>query len=352
MKNVQKPQYLLGMAVLLTAFAFSGYVFAAENTDSRLSFADNRHCVFAGQKAVFSLIYDTGDTSRRPTQLQAHLRVNRRNAARGKAKLKPTQNGMISGNLRIDIPPVKEGVVMPATLEIVIPADEADNADDISSERKLYLFHPDPFSSRQVWLKKRKIRLFDPVGKTAECLESANIPHERIHNKARIDDLTDGVLIIGAGVSLHKQRRLLKNALTAAEGGAFVLFLGVEEGQAKLPGISGMHSRQPERVVLRGDDVVKSFDKRFDILTRAAASESRPRPLMVKTENDNIVGSFSQTDDQNTKRWSWFMSEHENGGRFALSGLPIVENWKTSPVPRYFLLEILKDWEKSGTVTD
>lgn len=352
MKDIQKTQYFLTMAALLTAFGFSGYVFAAENSDSRLSFANNRHCVFAGRETVFSLFYDAGDSSRRPTQLQAHLRVNRRTVARGKAKLKPSQDGMVSGKLPIDIPPVKEGVVMPAMLEVVIPTDEADNADDIRRERKLYIFHPNPFSSRQVWLKKCKIRLFDPVGKTAECLESAKIPHDLIHNKSRIDDLTNGVLLIGAGVSLHKQRRLSENALTAAEGGTIVLFLGVKEGQAKLPGISGTHSRQPERVVLGGGDVVKSFDKRFDVLSRAADAESRTSPLTFKAENDNILGSFSQDEEQNTKSWLWFMAEYENGGRFAISGLPIIENWKTSPVPRYFLLEILKDWEEAGTETD
>ncbi len=352
MKNIQKPQSFLGMAVLLTAFVFSGYVFAAKKTDSPLSFADNRHCVFAGQEAVFSLVYDAGDSSRRPTQLQAHLRVNRRNAARGKANLKPDQNGMMSGKLHIEIPPVKEGVVMPATLEVVIPTDKADNANDISSERKLYIFHPDPFSSRQVWLKKRKLRLFDPVGKTAECLESANILHELIHNKARIDDLIDGVLIIGAGISLNKQRGLLENARTAAENGADVMFLGIKEGQTDLPGITGARQGHPERVILRGNDVVKAFNKKLDVLASSADAERRSHDLIINAERGNILGSFTGERSEDNKSWSWFMAEYENGGRFAISGLPLVENWKTSPVPRYFLLEILKDWEETGTVKD
>ncbi|MFW6414224.1 MAG: hypothetical protein ACOCZS_02875 [Verrucomicrobiota bacterium] len=330
---------------LLTMVPMSGYTISAGVTQGRLYFADDRHCVFAGREAAFPLIYDPGDTSRSPRQVQAYLQVNRRTVARGRAEFKRGQNGKSKAELKLTPPSVKEDVVLSATLEIVISPDADADDGNIRRTRNIHLFHPDPFSARQTWLEECNIRLFDPIGKTAECLEDSNIPHELILNKARIRGFTDGILLIGAGISLSKQRGLLQNALTAAEGGASVLFLGVKEGQTALPGISSTRSVQPERVVLRGDEVVKSFDKRFDVLSNPSVAESKNRPLKFKAERDHILGSFSQDEEEKTKSWDWFLAEYESGGRFAVSGMPLIGMWSSSPIPRYLLLEILKSWD-------
>ncbi|MCG2661073.1 MAG: hypothetical protein L6437_12615, partial [Kiritimatiellae bacterium] len=83
--------------------------------------------------------------------------------------------------IRVQMPAVKEGVVLPAVLGVSMMEAGAEKS-VAAVEKKIWIYPENPFVDRKEWLKKLDIRLFDPDKKTGECFEKAGIPFQRVNN--------------------------------------------------------------------------------------------------------------------------------------------------------------------------
>ena len=104
-------------------------------------------------------------------------------------------------------PEVKEGVILESQLSVAAYAagDEKAAAGHV---KKVWIFPPDPFADRSQWLKGLKITLFDPERKTADVLEKAGVPFMFTKNPSALDELNEGLLVIGEGISWRDYRGL------------------------------------------------------------------------------------------------------------------------------------------------
>ncbi|MBU4210993.1 MAG: hypothetical protein KKD33_00255, partial [Verrucomicrobia bacterium] len=63
--------------------------------------------------------------------------------------------------IRVQMPAVKEGVVLPAVLGVSMMEAGAEQS-VAAVEKKMWIYPEIPFVDRKEWLKKLDIRLFDP----------------------------------------------------------------------------------------------------------------------------------------------------------------------------------------------
>jgi len=201
--------------------------------DVSLAVLENWSNVFGGRRAEFHCSV----TARKSFQGRAgwSLAVGRRTIARGETPVTagPQKAGSVA--IQFDVPPVKEGVVMPAVLSVSCYDPKA-GAPAASLEKPLWIFPEDPFAGRSQWLKQLQIHLFDPVGKTRQVFEKAAIPFTETRNVDSLSALEEGILVIGEGTPLEEHRGLPRIMIETAAKGIPVLCLAPANGQFPVPG--------------------------------------------------------------------------------------------------------------------
>jgi hypothetical protein len=287
----------------------------------------NARCVEAGMENTVSIKL-SGDTrllSEPSPQLFGFLKIAGRTVARDSVEISRQQTGLFHASLKLKIPPVKDSLIVPAELELVLQ-DSANGTVLADAKEFVFIFHEDPFLGHRDYLERLPIRIFDPGGEVVKAFESeiARIPFQKIYNRRQITTVNDGVLVIGvdAGGGKRARRLTLESAATAAQNGALVVVLAFPSSMEVLPGMPGADTHAPDettpikRIRLEKSDVIKRFDKRFDILL--------PPP-----------------ESQRADGWAWYEAEYQSGGRLIVTNLPLIEQWQKSPVPRYLFRELV-----------
>lgn len=253
---------------------------------------------------------------------------------RDELQVEPAGLGTGEVPVEIPLPEVKPGVVMPLVLRI--ETESPPGAEDATWEQTFWVFPPDPFHDRKQWLRDLGISLYDPVGKTAAVLEEMEVPLERIHNKAALGELREGLILIGEGLSFHKERGLFELLLEAASRGLPVLCLAPSDGKLPLP---DRKPAIPRGMTFRHQDVIRELDKRLDAEAWPADGSVVASTIALSGAGSAVVGEVGDAPDG----WPWVELRYPPPrGIFLLCGFAVIEKWEESPTPRYLFASLLE----------
>jgi hypothetical protein len=289
--------------------------------------------VFGDTKTTFHYTVRAGEAIE--GRAQWSLAVNRRTVERGEAAVKAAAGGAAEVEVAINVPAVREGVIVEAQLAVgVYAAGEEKPA--ASYTKTLWIFPRDPFVDRSKWLKELKITLFDPSGKTADVLEKARVPFTFTKNTAALDDLKEGILVIGEGTSWKDHRALGEAVVQAAARDVPVLCLAPGEGSITLPGSTDAELPLSTGLSLRREDVIAELDKRLDSIAWPPDGSLSVCRLAIKGDRDRV--SLEVTQERHA--WPWIEARYAGKGRLLICGFGIVRQWEATPAARYLLSEL------------
>lgn len=307
---------------------------------------DRRTCVLADSKQPFlySAVEGPNDSANRNWRVQWSLTFGSRTISRGSAKpFIPADSDVPMYLVEIPMPPLREGVVMSVSLEMTW----TDGEEKYEHSRPLHVFSPNTFAEQREFLHDANISLFDPIGKTGKLLEESKIPYTSRPSLASVNSVSEGIVIVGEGVSFSEQRMLAESLLLAASRGVSVLCLAPAEGDFCLKAELDGETRRPNRMDLQRGGVVRRFDKRFDDLVTLSNLS------LVSRRNEIVLKTGSTTDE-----WSWLQLEFpaqppgKPPGKLILCGMGIMSHWEASPVPRYLVSHLLHELANSNSSSE
>jgi len=290
--------------------------------------------VFSGADVKFYYTFQTAQAF--DGRLDWSLSVNRRTVEHGQVPLQALAQRATEVTVALNVPKVKEGVILQAQLTVAVHVQGVQKR-LAEHDRTVWIFPRDPFVDRSEWLKRLKITLFDPEGKTADVLEKAHVPFTFTKNTAALDDLSQGLLVIGEGTAWRDYRSLGETVVKAAARGLPVLCLAPGEGALVLPGTAGAELPPPARLTLRQDDMIQELDGRLDAVAWPPKGPIDVSRLTIKSDRDQVVAETGQTPDG----WPWLEVHYGAGkGRLLVCGFGIIRKWEATPTPRYLLSEL------------
>ena len=265
------------------------------------------------------------------------LTANQRTLASGELQARGEGDKPGEVTLPLRWPKVKEGTALAAQLSV--------SAGEVRHEQTVWIFPRDPFVDRREWLQSLKLSVFDPPGDTLKVLKESDVPHERLRTREALDDVAEGIVIVGEGVSLKKHDGLIDDLRSLAARGVPVLCLASADGEFSFP------SDKPfaASVQLRRSDVIRELDKRLDTAWWPSGA-SQLQGLRVTSLDDDVVLKISDE----AKAWPWAEWEYEMStgselressqtrSRFVWCGFGIVSAWDNGPTPRYLFAILLE----------
>lgn len=294
--------------------------------------------VFGGKQSVF--YYQVGSNEPFNGRVAWRLSVAGRTIARGEAALNLSTSDSKNIAVALEIPPVKDGVVMQASLSINVYTSS--DAEVATHTKDVWVWSDDPFAGKTKWLKKRNIHLFDPEGLTSELFEANDIPFDRIYNLNTIADIREGLLIIGEGASFHDYRALAEVLFAVAADGVPVLCLAPVDGEFEIPGTGDGEAGDPAALHLRRADIIKQLDKRLDAAAWPMVGRVASRSLHATgSRGGRVLGVVGE----DANGWPWLDAVFESGN-VVICGFDIVKNWDTGPTPRFLFARILEYMDK------
>jgi len=317
------------LCLLMTAVGRAGEPTAIEPGEK---WAD----VFSGGEVKFH--YTVRTTQAIDGRLNWSLSVNRRTVEHGQLPLTARAEHAAEVTVALKVPEVKEGVILESQLSVAAYAtgDQKPAAEHVKT---VWIFPRDPFVDRSEWLKALKITLFDPEGKTADVLEKARVPFTFTKNTSALDELSEGMLVIGEGTAWKDYRSLGEAMVRAAARGVPVLCLAPGEGTLVLPGTAGAELPPPDSLTLRQEDIIAELDKRLDATAWPPAGKIAASRLAIKSDRDQVVAEVSQP----PHTWPWLEVRYPaKKGRLVVCGFGIVRQWEATPAPRYLLSELFR----------
>jgi hypothetical protein len=290
--------------------------------------------VFSGGEAKFH--YTIRTVQPLDGRLHWSLSVNRRTVEHGQLPLTATAERAAEVTVALKVPEVKEGVVLESQLSIAVYA-AGDQKPRAEHARKVWIFPPDPFANRSEWLKGLKINLFDPEGDTADVFEKAHIPFTFTKNISALDEIREGLLVVGEGTAWRDYRSLGEAVVKQAARGVPVLCLAPGEGTLVLPGSAGAESPPPASLTLRQGDIIRELDKCLDATAWSPQGQIDASRLTIKSDRDQVVAEVGQA----RHAWPWLEVRYPAAkGRLLVCGFGIIRQWEATPAPRYLLSEL------------
>ena len=308
----------------------------AADADVAVTVREKWSNVFAGRQADFHCTV----TAKEPFQGRVgwSLTINRRTIARGETSVTvgPRKAGTVT--IKCDLPPVAEGVVMPAVLSVACHAPNA-AAPAASLVKQLWMFHEDPFASRSQWLSKLGLHLFDPAGKTRKVLQNASIPFTETRNVDSLTDMEGGMLIIGEGTSFEEYRALPRIVMQTAAKGIPVLCLAPSKGRFAIPGAEESDLPPASRIAFRRADVIRELDKRLDDGAWPPDGKVAIGGLVLRSDQSRVIAKAVTADDG----WPWFEAHFGKGrGKLIVCGFGLMRKWNAGPTPRFLFVRLLE----------
>ena len=292
--------------------------------------------LFAGRSTKLDCVVTSQQA--RDANLFWSLSVDRTVIARGEQAVNLSPDQPETASLKLRIPDVREGLSLPATLQLSVhPREGSPTFEPVTNIIALRVFSPDATAHRNEWLKSLDIVLFDPAKRTADAFERSGIPC-RIADEPRCHELTTGLVIYGEDIEPSQLAATWQAASEAAASGRQVIVLSS-------PGFS----LPSERVLESGNQsqLSVSFHRR-EILTKLDQNldaTSWPVPGRILTSSlhmtaENNVPQVQFRNDENG--WHWLDARYHSGGRLVWLGFGIIESWNSTPAARYLLLRIFE----------
>jgi hypothetical protein len=290
--------------------------------------------VFGGSEQVFSFEIVNGDGAL--ARVTWVFSAKNRTIARGEQSW--DQNaGRVP--VRLAVPPVRDGVIFPAELKLEVFGPGNDPV--ARYVKPLWIFPNDPFAGRTAWLAEQRIALFDPVGHTREVLVEAGVPLRESHRLAVLDEVREGLLLVGEGVSFREHRGLAESLLRRAAAGVAVLCLAPADGQWPVPGMEDAPdpAARPVSLIWKRAGTIRDLDKRID-------ADGWPPDGDFVVSGVRLVGIRGQVAADvhgDGDVWPWYEIRYP-GRRAAcvVCGFGIVAHWDAGPAPRFLLARIME----------
>jgi hypothetical protein len=238
--------------------------------------------------------------------------------------------------IRVPVPPVREGVVLATDLSVTLYQDRSAGV-ETNVTRRLWVFPENPLADRLAWLKTLDLRLFDPAKKTAEAFTRAGIPFKTVPTLDVVPSLHSSVVVIGEGVSARNYRGLGDVMAHAMAAGVPILCLSVTEGTVKLPGL-GETAEKPDEICFRRNAVIRELDKRLDDEVWPPDGRIVIGGFQIKGERGPIVVEAVPAG----QGWPWLEIRQGERGRIVLCGFGIVSKWDAGPTAKCLLAAILE----------
>jgi len=167
------------LPVVLTAVLIGILPGQGNAADIKLHPQESWGNVFGGKDAVFHFSVISPESAQGTVLWQ--FASEGRTIARGEqaVDIAPARPAVVE--IKLTVPAVKEGVIMPASLVLAVTRPGVDKA-VVDVTKPLWIFPEDPFAGKTEWLKKLNLQLFDPPGKTAALFTKAGIPFNETRN--------------------------------------------------------------------------------------------------------------------------------------------------------------------------
>jgi hypothetical protein len=289
-----------------------------------LALREARSAIFAGEP--WSVTVDASDDRTVDAQLAWKLVVSGRVVDRGERRLQFAAGAAASVELIVRVPPVDDGVALPALfVASLVERDEP----AATVEARLWIFGKDPFVGRREMLRDLRLRLFDPDGATRRVFESMRLPFEQLDDAASLDRLEVGTLVIGEGVDLARAG-LSRGVASCLDRGIVVVILAPRAGRLDLP--------RAESVRACGRSIVAEVDARLEARGWLAGGTAASRTLRVCGDERGLALEAATSADG----WSWCEASFGPGrGRLIACSLALVDGFESGPSPRQFLAGLL-----------
>jgi hypothetical protein len=338
-------QLVIAVAIAIQA---DGAAWTAEPPAVRspvmLTSLEGWHTVFGDTRIVWS------EHVHSEQQLNAVLawtcRLGSRIIAQGEMPVRSLE-GDSDVKITLPIPPVKDGAVLAASLSLTLTsAGETDTL--ASAVEPLWVFSAEPFLDRDPGFA---IRLFDSAQTTAAVLSEAGLRPEVLNSAAEIEELNDGVLVVGEDIPLGAEDDLPGALLKAAGRGVLVLVLAPRAGEVELPGELDRLRAGGWTLTLGGSDIISRIDKRLDAAAWHGASQMVSSGLGLRADQDRqllVAGNHSAG-------WPWIeltgplpgtdstaADAGKRRGRLIVCGFSVIKHWPSGPTPRYLFARSLE----------
>ena len=240
-------------------------------------------------------------------------------------------------SLGLRVPYVREGLVLKGKLRADLVADSTQRA-VAHFEQPLWIFPPQPFELQGTRWKDRRIFLMDPAGKTAAILKHMAIPFEEVVNVTALDEIKEGLIVVGEGISLHEERALMEMLIKTAARGLPVLCLAPLNGTFLLPGTENCPPPRPLGLSLKGVEAIAEVSKHLDTRGWLPDGKVVASSLLLKSVEGNVVAEASA----GPGGWPWLEVRYPSDGRLLVCGFGIISHWNASPTPRYLFAGLLE----------
>ena len=266
--------------------------------------------------------------------------AQRRPIARGERAVTVDETKPTEVEIPLQLPEVRDGVVFDTDLTVQL----LDSRGEVVAEhqRVVRLFPRDPFSDRHEWLEELKIVLYDPPGQTADVFDDAEVPYKTARSLSNLEETSEGIVVIGEGVSLADHANLPEVMTKVAASGVPVFCLAPADGRLAFP---GSEAEQPTAasVSLRRGDVITELDKRLDAEAWPPDGELTVTGLEMTSFRGRVLLSVAES----PQLWPWFEVTYPDGGRMIVCGFGIIRCWQAGPTPRYLLASVLEQLSES-----
>jgi len=321
------------IAWLLAATAMSVWPLAAAEPTAKITPRQPWSTFFSGEEVKLGYAVESREPIR--GRIVWSYAVQQRTIARGELSADVGPQEPMTIEIPLRLPELSEGVVYDTQLRLQL----VDGRQNVVAEhgRVVRLFFRDAFADRREWLRRLKIVLYDPPEKTEKTFGEAEVPYKLVRNPAALKATSEGMVVVGEGVSLTDHPSLAETLTELAAGGLPVLCLAPADGYLAFPGIEQSRPK-PGRVSLRGKDVIGEFDKRLD--TDAWPPEGKTLVAGVQPSSRRGRVVLSVTDSP--QAWPWLEATYPGGGRLIVCGFGLIEHWDAGPTPRYLLMRVFE----------
>lgn len=338
-----KKRFLSGVAATLCVVVLTACAWAADEEESVVKIQTDPQQVtsfFGDQKGT--LAYQI--IAEKPVQgkLLWQYAAGARTLARGEETIQLAPGRAAPFELPMAMPSVREGVIFQTIMEVKIV--DADNQEVARHVQPLWLFSKDPFANRREWLEGLDIHLYDPEDATVQCFEDAKIPFTRITNSNVLTEFEGGILVVGSGTSLSKNRGLTDNLMKLAQRGVRVLCIAPVDGEFPWP----TREQFPEltSVQFSSKQVIRDFDKRLSPDFDTIGDQPRqPNTVTLESRRGQLRVNLAES----AEGWPWWQVRFNSDGTCILCCFDLIQHWNTGPTPRYVLARLL---EKLSSETD
>jgi len=261
--------------------------------------------------------------------------AQRRTIARGEVPAGVGPRGPATIEIPLQLPEVRKGVVYDTELRLQL----VDGRQNVVAEhnRLIRLLARDAFADRREWLDRLKIVLYDPAEKTEKTFDEAEIPYRYMRSLTTLKATSEGMVVIGEGVSWMDHPALPEALVELAAGGRSVLCLAPADGYLAFPGVD-QGQPTPGRVSLRRNDVIGELDKRLDMDAWPPRGETVAAAVQPTNRGGRVVLSVTDAADA----WPWLEVAYPGGGRLIVCGFGLIDHWQAGPTPRYLLLRVFE----------